>query len=389
MFNNIKGIITFEAVAPDSNEFINSLKQSCISANHIKYKNGKIIGCIYNNDLDELKRIGNIHNAQISIIRKRGAIFTVQKYRKRIGLLIGFIVSLIMVAYLSDVVMIIEIYGNQTVSDKEVISLLNDTGIHIGTLISEYDLRRAEQQIVSSSDNISWIGIRSSGSKLQVEIREMDTAPEVVQENIPCNIVAAKNAQIVDIKNVHAGMLVQMLHSGVKKGDLLISGTFEDGKGGVYYVHSRGEIIGRYNEQIVFKQAFSEDKNIFDETYTKKTIHFFGIKIPLNFFSTEFENYEYDEEITYMNLFGIQLPIGMIYSEYKPYKTETVQYNEEQAKAILMNKISLYEYNFLENEDIRIIDKSVTYEVNDNKLYSVVNYTLEGNIGITKEIMVK
>lgn len=389
MFDNIKGIITFEAIVPDSNEFINSLKKSCISANHIKYKDGKIIGCIYNSDFEELKRIGTLHSAQISILIKKGAIFTAHKYQKRIGLVIGFILSVFMVAYLSNVVMIIEIYGNQTVSDKEVLSLLNDTGIHIGTLISAQDLRNAERQIVSSSDNISWIGIRSSGSKLQVEIREMDTAPEVVQENIPCNIVATKDAQIVDIKNVYAGMLVQMLHSGVKKGDLLISGTFEDGKGGVYYVHSRGEIIGKYNEQVVFKQAFSEETALFEETHTKKALHFFGIKIPLSISSAKFENYEYDEEITYLKLLDIQLPIGMIYSEYRPYRTETVQYSDEQVKAILTKKISLYEYNFLENEDIQVIDKTVNYEEANGILYAIVNYTLEGNIGISKEIMVK
>ena len=39
----------------------------------------------------ELKQIAEICNAQISVLKKRGAVFTVQKYKKRLGLLIGFI----------------------------------------------------------------------------------------------------------------------------------------------------------------------------------------------------------------------------------------------------------------------------------------------------------
>ena len=35
MFDNITGKITFEAVAPDSNKFINELKKSCISSDNI------------------------------------------------------------------------------------------------------------------------------------------------------------------------------------------------------------------------------------------------------------------------------------------------------------------------------------------------------------------
>ena len=389
MFKNIKGILTFEVVAPDINKFINILKDSCITTSSVEYRNGKIIGNIYNTDFKELKQIAEMCNAQLSILKRKGAVFTVQKYKKRLGLLIGFILSFFMIVYLSDVVMIIEIYGNQTISDKEVISLLNDAGIHIGSSISNQDLRKVERMVVASSEKISWAGLRSSGCKIQIEIREMDTSPDVVQKNIPCNIVSAKDAQIVAIKNVYTGMLVQMLNNGVKKGDLLISGTFEDGKGGVYYVHSMGEIIGRYDEKIVIKQPLLEEKAFFSEEYNKKTIHFFGLKIPLSLKQIDFEQYELDEEISYLKFSDIQLPMGIINSKYQPYETQIVQYSEEQAKLILMDKISMYEYNFLNNDDLKVIDKHIKFEVTNDAVYAIVKHTVEGNIGISKEILVK
>lgn len=389
MFSNIKGIIKFEAIAPDTNYFINLLKKSCITSNDIQYKTGKITGSIYRKDFIELKKIAEKCSAQISILEKSGAIFTIQKYKKRAGLLIGFLTSLFLVIYMSDLVMIIDIYGNNTITDKQILSLLNDNGIHIGTHISEIDLRTAERKILSSSDKISWIGIRSRGSKLQVEINEMDNSPEIIPMNIPCNIVATKDAQITEIRNVYSGMLVQMLNNGVKKGDLLISGVVENGKGGTYYSHSIGEIIGRYTDKIEFVQPYSDEEICFSDTITQKHLHFFGLKIPLSIIKNNFELYEYDEDITYLQLSDLQFPIGIIYSKYKPYTINEINYSSEQAKAILMDKIYMYELNFLKKDDIKILNKEIEFKEAEDGMHALITFTLEGNIGASKEIIIK
>ena len=389
MFDNITGKITFEAVAPDSNKFINELKKSCISSDNIHCSLGKVIGNIHKKDYNELKKVGIVCNAQISVLDKEGFIFTACRYKKRIGLIVGIVFAFFFIAYLSDIVMIIEVYGNETLSDNYVLSLVNDAGINIGSRISDIDLREIERKAVSSSKEISWIGIRSSGCKIQIEIYEMDNSPEMVHKNIPCNIVSTKDAQIIEIKNVYSGMLVQMLNNGVKKGDLLISGTVEDGKGGVYYTHSRGEIIGRYSETIEFSQPYSGEIIKYDTPITRKTVHFLGCKIPLYIKNDNMEQYELDQDVTYLELFDMQLPVGMITSEYRPYSIEQVEYDQERVKRMLMERIENYEFNFLNNEQIEIVDKNIEYIESENGMKVIVYYTLEGNIGISKEIMVK
>ncbi len=389
MFKDINSKITFEAVAPDSSFFINTIRESCISVDTIQYKNGKIIGSIHRKDFKELEKVGNSCNAQINILEKTGIVFKVQRYKKRMGLIIGMFITLSMILFLSDIVMIIDIYGNEKISDNQIISLANDAGIYIGAHLSDIDLRKAERVIVSSSDEISWIGIRSSGCKVQIEVYEVDNTPELVENNIPCNIVSAKDAQIIEIKNVYSGMLVQMLNNGVKKGDLLISGVIEDGKGGTYYSHSIGEIIGRYNETITFTQSYNDEIIDYMDKLCLKKIHILGCKIPLYLNKNQFEYYEYNEEITYAELFGIQLPVGIIYSEYKPYTIKKVEYDYEQTKNILNDKIKKYEENFLNNKEIKIVDKKIEYVEINGSIKANVKYTIEGNIGVSKEIMVK
>lgn len=389
MFDSIKGRISFEAVAPDSEKFINTMMASRIVADNIQYKNGKIIGKIYKHDFNELKNVGNSCDAQISILERNGVIFDVLRYKKRTGLIVGVVIAIMIIYFLSDVVMIIEVYGNVRVSDNYVLGLAKDAGINIGSHISELDLRKAERIMVSSSDKISWIGIRSSGCRIQIEVYEMDNSPDVVQKNTPCNIVSTRDAQIIDIKNVYSGMLMQMLNNGVKKGDILISGTVEDGKGGVYYTHSIGEIIGRYTETVTFTQPYCDEMMDYGSQIELNTIHILGCKIPLYIKKYESENYELNENITYLKLFGINLPVGMIYTEYKPYSIKPIEYTKEDAEKIILDKIERYELNFLNNENTKVIDKSIEYIEKDMVLKAVVRYTVEGNIGISKEIMVK
>lgn len=389
MFDNIRGIITFEAVAPEPEAFVNMLRESPAAASKVRLERGKIYGDVYRSDFDEVKWIAERLGAQLCVHSKRGGVFTVRKYRRRTGLLVGLALAFALTVYLSNVVMIVEVYGNETLSDKQIVSLLNDQGIRIGAFIPSIDLREAERRIVSSSDSIAWVGLRSKGCKIQAEISETGELPDIVPTSVPCNIVSSRDAQIVAINNVHMGMLVRMLHDGVKKGDLLISGTVDDGKGGVYFAHSMGEVIGRYTEKVVFRQAFEDERFDYSEKIVRKKLCFFGLEIPLYIGKNNFGNYEYDEETRYAELWGIKFPVGIMTAEYKTYDIVPVSYSLEQAKAILEDKISLYEHNFFDGEDITVIDKEVFFSEDSSGVKAVVKYTLESDIGVTREIMAK
>ena len=389
MFDDFRGVITFEAVAAEQETFVNMLRDSPVPVSELRVKKGRIYGDVYRKDFDDVKRTAEKCGAQICVASKRGRVFTVRKYRRRIGLILGFVLAVALAAYLSDVVMVIEVYGNETLSDKQVESILNDYGIGIGTFIPSVDLRETERLITSSVDSIAWIGLRARGCRIQAEISETTKPPEMVPTSVPCNIVASHDAQIVDIRNVHMGMLIPMLYDGVKKGDLLISGTVEDGKGGVYYAHSMGEIIGRYTEKVVFEQSFSDERFDYGEEIHRKTLYFFGLKIPLYIGKNDFGSFEYDEETEFVKLWNIRLPVGIIRSEYKTYDIEQVEYSSEQARQLLEEKIKLYEYNFFDDGDITVIDREVFFSENSEKASAVVKYTLESDIGVTREIMAK
>jgi similar to stage IV sporulation protein len=311
------------------------------------------------------------------------------RYRKRTGLIVGLVLAAAMVFYLSNTVLTIEVYGNESMSDADVISVLGDYGISIGKFIPNIDLRKCERQIITAFDKFSWIGIRSVGCRILVEVSEITEKPEMVPTYSPCNVISSKDAQIVEIKNVYMGMLVPMLYDGVKKGDLLISGTVDGKLQHDYYVHAMGEIIGRYDEKVSFFQSYEDTVTDYSERYERRSLYLFGLRIPLYIAADDNEKYEYSETLNYLSILNLKMPIGIIIGEVKPYTEAHVTYSDEQVKSLLEEKINNYERNFLEDTDVKMIDKKTEYITESDGISVNVTYTLEGNIGVTQEIMAK
>ena len=123
------------------------------------------------------------------------------------------------------------------------------------------------------------MGIRRSGNRIVVDVDEMVEQPEMIKSNLPSNIISTKNAQIKSVK-VYNGSLNYIVGDGVRVGDVLISGIYTDSKGNILTVNAIGEIIGEYEEKMIFEQAYEEENEYLKGNF-KKT-DFFTFKIPLN-----------------------------------------------------------------------------------------------------------
>ena len=384
------GIVRFRIVSGDITDVVNRIRNSYFSVYNLKAENSmSVVGEINWYNLNELKELATECKAQLEIVEKGGPVFWLFRYKKRVGFGIGAILAAVMIFYFSNIVLRFEISGNETLSDEQIVSILGDYGISVGKFIPSIDIRDVERRVIGVFDNFSWIGIRASGCRIIVRVSEITKAPEMIPVNSPCNIISAKDAQIVDIRNVYMGMLVPMLYDGVKKGDLLISGTVDGKLDHDYYVHAMGEIIGRYDEKVTFYQPFSDTVRNYEEEYTRKSLYFFGLRVPLYLNRKSDMLYDYSEYLNYVQIFELKIPVGIVYSEYKPYEDNEVIYSEEQVQAILEEKIALYEKNFYDGEDIVIISCKKDFRKLPEGIKVTVTYTLEGDIGIKQDIMAK
>ena len=107
---------------------------------------------------------------------------------------------------------------------------------------------------------------------------------------------------------------------------------------------------------------------------------FFGKNKYKNSDSETFENR--------VNLFGKELPIGFVKEKITEKKLAEEILTDEELSEKLMEKIYLYEKNFLGNET-EIIERKITEEKTETSLTYVVTYKLEGDICTQQEVFLK
>jgi similar to stage IV sporulation protein len=350
---------------------------------------GLLTGECYGFDRSALISIAASNRAEFIETGRRGFIYKALLYKARYGLFIGLALSFVMVFFLSNTVMKINITGNETMSDADIAAILEDTGIYIGAYLPHVNMFAAERAIVSNVSGVAWAGIKRSGPIVSVEISEMSGKPEITPTNMPCNVVSAKNAQIVKINHVRLGMLNQMLGDTVKTGDVLVSGVVTGKLGNSYYVHALADITGRYTERVTFNQSLIHREQQFSNPFTRRALFIFGIEIPLTPGFSAVENAEIREAKNYFELFTLKLPVGIINTEIRPYKTTETTLTTESAKDRLNAKIARYEENFLLDEGVTIIDREITLTENEDSMSVTIEYILESNICQTQYIYVK
>lgn len=384
MFDNLRGVLFLKFISASPEDFFNALNENRIPYFDASFSDGGFVLRVYRKDFAAIKKIAKKQNVDLEIVKKKGLIFKAIKYKKRFGMITGVIFAVALVIYMSNIALKIEISGNKTISEKKIMDVLNENGIYYGAFIPNMDFKRTEKDIITAFDKIAWVGIRRNGGRVIVEIDELTEHVQVIPFNVPCNIVSDKDAQIIGAK-VYKGSLVPKVGEGVKKGDILISGISVDRRGKTTILHAQGTVIGRYKEKMVFEQKFQEEKSIptGDEIY-KRSLFFFGLKIPLYLNSNVNEDYEYDESENNLSFFNITLPIGIRHEEYRPLKTEIINYTPDEAKAAIEKKISDYEENFLKDE--KIISKETQFNLTGEEMKMVILYTLEGEIGVENKI---
>ena len=372
----------------DTNKLINTLHEEKIRFFGLSSKGDILRGYVRYGDFTDFSIICDKLGFKPKIRSRKGYVFALNRYKKRWGIPLGIILAAMLVGFLSDRVMIIEIDGCDTAGEERIISLLEDCGIYYGSSISEVNLYRAQQQLLAMDDTLSWASIRNNGSRVIVSVREITNQPEMERKNTPCNIVASRDAQIKSVK-VYNGMLSVMIGDVVKKGDVIVSGVVNTKYGKSYYVHSIAEITGIYTEKMTFSQSFSSTESEYTSTVTKKAFSLFGKRFRLGGKYVPEGDYEYRESSSVITLGKIRLPFEIIEMNYDLFEEKEITLTEEQALSMIDERISRYENNLLTDNGAVIVGKDIAKTLTEKGVTLTVTYTVEGEIGVEKQVMVK
>ena len=170
IFKHIFGVTYFKAYGSNQTRFINDIRKSNFICENIKINNDELYGKIYSNNYNNLKDIAKKNGMEVEIDKKKGLIFKIIPYRKRFGIIIGTIFSLLIILLLSNIVLKIKITGCDGELYNNVMSVLSSNGVNPGKVIPTLDFDEIERNIVLNVKNVSWASIGSSGGIIPVNL---------------------------------------------------------------------------------------------------------------------------------------------------------------------------------------------------------------------------
>ena len=379
--------IRINAEGKELYRFINGLHGEGVACFGQYCRSDVFYGEIYRRDLKKVRRLAEECGVQLKEAEYRSLMKFLSGYRHRYGIALGVAAAFLGCIYFSQTVVTIEIQGNERISSDSVMSALSELDIRRGSRIGDLDLHYCENELEIMMDDIAWAGIRRTGNRIVVQIKETVEKPEMVHERIPCNIVAAKAAQITAV-TVHKGMAMHKAGDFVPEGALLISGIKQTDTGRMTLHHAAGEVTGIYEETAVFTEKYRPLRYVPTGRVEKeRRLRLFSVDIPLFFGGNDYENCERDSRLKSFRIMGKELPVGIVTDTITETALTDDTLTDEEMDKMLIEKMYLYEKNFLSG--CKIIKRDVKREKNEDSMTFITSYKLEGSICRQKEIFIK
>ena len=337
-------------------------------------------------DYKKLKQIAKKTQSKIKIQEKKGLPFTAHKYRKRKifgALILAIFIGIIVV---SNYIWNIEVIGNNKISKEEIIKNLSENGLAVGINKNNLDTNTVINKIRLNMEDIAWIGITVKGTNAIVTIKEAEKPPEVLKEDLYCNIVSDKTGMITKI-NVQNGTANVRVGDIVEPGKILVNGMLEGKYTGTRYVHSVASIEAKIwhtkKEKAMLKQQIPVETGNTEKKYSIKFK-----KNQINLFKTlsKFQKYDTINESKKITLFSnFYLPIELIKCTNKEYVMQEKVYSEDELVKQLTEKLQNELMEEIANKS-NIINTNVNTYLKDDSVEVEVIFEVLENIGIEQEI---
>lgn len=334
-----------------------------------------------------LKSLCSEHGFVYETISEKGIAFTIRRYLRRYGMLLGVALAILITFLFSNIAMRIEITGTQDeVLIDKIMQILESEGVSTGVYIPSVNFVKANIRLTSLCDEIAWSSIAHTGSAIKVDVAERTPKENTDSKRIPSNIIASRDGVIVKAE-VLCGELEVLVGDAVAKGDLLVNGIVERRNGIAYYYHSFGSIMARFDDNIDISQPYKISIKYYGDTHYKRSIRIFDADFSIPNIKTRRGNYEVDSDTSYLYFFGIKLPFGITTEMYTEVTFEDDVLSTEEAFIMAYEKLDNYERNILANA--QIVSRSVQEIMNEEGVMLRVGYTLIDEIGVQQEIYAK
>ncbi len=283
--------IKLKVTGKNPNTYLKELIRENINLYNIKINNHFLEIIIDQKDYEKVIKIKTIY--KIEIIDYYGYSKIKHFFKQYCSFILIIVLCIIYINELSNRIFFIEVEHSNPNIIKIVKSDLKKYGIEkYKRKVSFQQKQKIKEKILEKEkDYLDWIEIEEIGTKYIVKVEQRKKNKEE-KKCLPRNIIAKKNAMILEIK-ASSGEIVKKKLDYVEKGEIIISGFIHNKEEIVEKKCSIGEIYGEVWYKV--KVSIPKEKIIIKNEIEKAINLYFKIGKSIIFNNVKFKTYQKNE----------------------------------------------------------------------------------------------
>lgn len=345
-FRSILGYVHFSLEGDQLVQFVHLCQKESILLWDVSFiENNRIEAKIYVTDIKKIKKLADELNIDVEILSRKGISFylvTIWNQKERV---VAFLLSTLLLFYLSQTVWKVEINGVATHLEHEITERLQKFGVYQGAFrTSRLPVEQMEAHIMETLPELLYISVKKRGTIYTIEALEKQE--EKLTENTrPTDLIARKSG-IIQKMLVKEGQAVVHVNDFVKKGDLLVTGKMdmddveqeadesEDDEQNIKLVTSEGDVYANTWYEV---EVSSNLQATYETLQGEKINHYFisvgNVNIPLFIWpKVKYYETEVNEEHIPLHILKKELPFSLKKRTSYAKKTVKLAQTEKEAR---------------------------------------------------------
>lgn len=378
------GYVEFQATDGFPERFLNLCNINGITLWNVENDGVKVKACTPVKAYKNIRKPAHKSGMKVRIVKKRGLPFFIKRNKARVGVLIGLFVSVVFLFLSSCVLWDVEVSGNSKIKSEELLESLSVYNVKVGSVKSKIDTKSVESQLLKDYPELSWASVNIFGMKAVLEIKENKEMPEIIDENIPMNIVAKKDGKII-LVNGYSGTNAVKENDVVLKGDLLISGVKISQDGSERTVRAKGKVFAETTTYLSGETSKFQELQTITENNIRYKIYVLGAEIPLSLKCKGVKLYS-DKKLLEGD--STMLPLGITWDVSYVLNHESIELTEQQTELLSLAGVVKKKRNEFLSE-CEILKSEYEKKLTETGILIENKIVAKENIALEKEIFVE
>lgn len=279
---------------------------------------------VYENDVETLKKLAEKSMCDITVQAVSGGSRLKGFVKRHMVLFIGLAIVLLLLVLSGFFIWDMEVYGNEKLTDGEILRALSECGVDCGSFWPGVDKELLRSEVLLKLPELAWMTVNVNSSRASVVVSERIEKPEIYVESESADLVAKKTGIIKSISALNGKVLVAEGNS-VTEGEVLISGLMDSITAQPRLVRAQGQVMAEtwYELHSVSPGELAAKKPASGSR--RRVALKFGDK-RLNFYLGGRKTVDGCDKIIDNYIIGVEgvfaLPVTLVVEKIIPYRTE-------------------------------------------------------------------